>query len=298
MTKISKINGKSNENVFGELPERVAGIDWNGVWSTMMRRRHQSAARECADIWADIHGARRYLRAATENNPEYFEQCLENIPLEKHFRILDIGSGPGVVTIPMARRVAVVTAVEPARGMADVLAEECLRQGIANVRCVRKRWEEVAPEIDLEGPYDVILAAFSLGMENLASAVEKMVQVSCGSIYLFWFAGTTAWETMYRDLWPRLHGAPYFPGPKADVIYNLLNQMGIYPNVTVFPFRSALRFDSIEEAIEEFTRRLGVEKPDQLPIVREFLESNLERDEGRWSLKHAATCLRFHWKVS
>ena len=286
------------ESAFENVLERVNGIDWNEVWRAMLQRRYSSSARECADMWADIDGARRYLQAARNNNPEYFEQCIESIPLEKHSRVLDIGSGPGVVTIPMALRAAAVTAVEPASGMADVLLEECRIQGIGNVACVRKRWEEVVPEADLDGPYDVILAAFSLGMADLASAVEKMVRVSSGHIYLFWFAGTTAWETMYRDMWPRLHGVPYFPGPKADVIYNLLNQMGIFPNVTVFPFHSVLSFGSMAEAMEEFVRRLGVTNPDQLPIVREFLESNIRQEGDRLILRHAATSVKFHWQTS
>jgi hypothetical protein len=144
----------------------------------------------------------------------------------------------------------------------------------------------------------VVLAAFSLGMEDLARAVEKMVRVSRGSVYLFWFAGATVWESLYRNFWPRLHGHPHFPGPKADVIYNLLYQMGIYPNATVFPFRSVLRFESMDEAMEEFSRRLRADGPGQLPIVREFLESNIEQEGGRLSLKHAATCVKFHWTVS
>ena len=270
-------------------------IDWNAVWRGQIQLRRQNGARACACLWQRPEHARRYLAAMQANNPEYFAHTVDAVHLEPHFHVLDIGAGPGTMALPMAPRVAKLTAVEPAAAMADLLEARCRARGIENVRCIRRRWEDLKPETDLDGPFDVVLAAFSLGLDDLRAAIEKINRVCAGTVYLFWFAGVSTWERLYRDLWPRLHGRPYRPGPKADVIFNLLYQMGIYPDVTVFPFRSVLRFAALDEALEEFGHRLGVDDPHTSPPLRAVLEAQLQRDGNDLVLPHAATCVRFSW---
>ncbi len=63
-----------------------------------------------------------------------------------------------------------------------------------------------------------------------------MIDVSSGYVYLYWFEGDASWDIHSRNLWPMLHGCRYIQGPKADILYNVLYNMGIYPNVKVFPF--------------------------------------------------------------
>src|SRR5690606_41985940 len=63
--------------------------------------------------------------------------------LEPGSRILDIGAGPGTLAIPLAGIAAHVTAVEPAAGMAEVMAEYAEEKGVSNL----KRSEEHTSEL-------------------------------------------------------------------------------------------------------------------------------------------------------
>ncbi len=270
-------------------------IDWNAVWGSQIRLRQDNGACPCACLWQKPEHAQRYLEAMQANNAEYFLHTLEAVHIEPHFNVLDIGAGPGTMTISMARRAARVTAVEPAVGMADLLENRCRAEGLTNVSCLRRRWEDVNPGIELRGPYHVVIAAFSLGVEDLMGAITKINRTCCGTVYLFWFAGASTWERLYHDLWPQLHGRPYHSGPKADVIYNLLYQMGIYPDTTVFPFRSRLRFATFEDAVTEFGYRLGVADPDASTPLHGFLQTQLQTEGGDFTLTHEATCVRFRW---
>jgi len=282
------------------LPEStlaaVDAIDWNAVWADRLRRRYHAGTRSCDEMWTTRDSARRYWKTATAD-PGYIARTVGGISVGKSFSLLDIGAGPGNMAIPLAAKVARITAVEPAAGMADVLEENCRKRGIATITCIRKKWEDIDPEGDLDGPYDVVLAAFSLGMEDLAGAIAKMVGVARRRVYLFWFAGATDWEALYKDLWPKIHGRPYCPGPKADVLYNLCHQIGIYPNITVFPYRSTLRFASFKEALKEFRRRLGVSGPRADKALGELIERRIIREGKSLVLYHNWTCVKFWWTI-
>ncbi|MCI5143440.1 MAG: methyltransferase domain-containing protein, partial [Candidatus Electrothrix sp. ATG1] len=58
---------------------------------------------------------------------------------------IEIGSGPGSLTLPLAKRLREVTAVEPSPAMAGVLEERLARQKAENVTVVKRRWEEARP---------------------------------------------------------------------------------------------------------------------------------------------------------
>jgi hypothetical protein len=164
-------------------------------------------------------------------------------------RVRDIGAGLGTLAIPFAQKVAHVTAVEPAEGMCSMMREMMADYGVCNIDIVRKRWEDVDVAKSLQPPYDVVIASFSLGMVDIRSAVEKMQQKSSKHVYLYHFAGPTSWDMQWEELWQKLHGKDYQPGPKSDVLYNVLYQMGIYPHISTFRLHHHQIFSTIEEAV-------------------------------------------------
>jgi ubiquinone/menaquinone biosynthesis C-methylase UbiE len=164
-------------------------------------------------------------------------------------RVLDIGAGPGTLAIPFAEKAAHVTAVEPAEGMCSVMREKMAEFGVSNIDIVQKRWEDVDVENDLKPPYDVVIASFSLGMADIRAAIEKMQKASSKYVYLYHFAGPTSWDRQWQELWPRLHGQEYQPGPKSDVLYNVLYQMGIYPHIRTFRLEHNQPYASLDEAV-------------------------------------------------
>jgi SAM-dependent methyltransferase len=188
---------------------------------------------------------------------------LDGFPLGASSTVLDIGAGPGMLAVPLAGRVARVTAVEPAAGMADVMIEHAAEMGVSNLAVIRKRWEDVDPVIDLDGPYDLVLASYSLGMKDIKKAIEAMCEASSVRVYLFWFAGMTAWDRAKSELWPELHGKEYRPGPMADILFNVLYSMGIYPNVETSQIEQVRRFPNIDAAMDEFREQYRVTYPAQ-----------------------------------
>jgi len=274
-------------------------IDWNAVWTDLLKRsRKATPARDCARIWESKESAKRFWDMSKENRHRV-EETIAGTDFTPESRVLDIGAGPGTLAIPFAQRVKHVTAVEPAEGMVCVLKEKMAEEGVDNIDVVQKRWEDVSVAEDLETPYDVVIASFSLGMADIRAAIEKMIASAApgGTIYLYHFAGETHWDRDCRDLWPRLHGKDYQPGPKSDVLYNVLYSRGIFPHVRTFRLQHSQRFADFEEAMKHFRHQYGATTAEQEAIVREHLGRVLQPEDGVLVLPASSTRVKIWWDV-
>ncbi|MDD3933394.1 class I SAM-dependent methyltransferase [Methanoculleus sp. UBA303] len=272
------------------------GIDWNEVWrsrmetSTALKRN-----RGCSDFWDNRERAKKRATPSAGDDCERVRWVTSSLPVTPGSRVLDIGAGTGAIAIPLALRAAAVTAVEPAQAMRDVMERAVREAGIDNITVVGRHWEETDLQRDLDAPYDIVFASFSLGMPNLKEAIERMNEVCSGTVAVFHFAGLPYWEQIMLEIWPRLHGVPYFPGPKADVIFNLLYRMGIYPNVSVSSDEHRLIVPDLDAGVDALRGRLLVGTPEQEDILREYLAARLVREDGGLVLRHRVhrACIRW-----
>ncbi|AKB35955.1 hypothetical protein MSSAC_1365 [Methanosarcina siciliae C2J] len=273
-------------------------IDWNEVWKETLEKQLKSNRNvDCATIWYSKENARRFWRMfQDEKSREITGKRIEGMKLSPDSRVLDIGAGPGTLAIPISQRVAHVTAVEPSEGMISVMQENIKEYGIENIDPVHKDWEAVDVESDLSAPYDVVFASYSLGMKDIRTSVQKMLDASSKYVYLYWFAGETSWDMHSRKLWPLLHGSEYQPAPKCDVLYNVLYDMGIYPNVNVFPFEHVHRFATLDEAVEDLKSYYNAKSDSQEAILRGYFEGVLEKDNGALIQRGWSTRVKMWWE--
>jgi SAM-dependent methyltransferase len=270
--------------------------DWNEIWKE--RQRLQESTRTHDDTshnWDKKENAERYDANARSGYDDRVQRTIAALPLTKGSRVLDIGAGPGVLALPLAPLVREVTAVEPGAGMVEVLKRHADRDGIRNITCVQKTWEEIDPVRDLSLPYDIVIASLSLTMHDIRSALAKMDAVSSGSVHLFWFVDMPFWEKMYADLWTPLHGAPYYSGPKADCLFGVLYQMGIYPDVTMLPMSKEYRFGSREEMLAFFRRRFGATTSEQVRIVDDYVSPLIQSRGDEVVISGDSTFAHIRW---
>jgi cyclopropane fatty-acyl-phospholipid synthase-like methyltransferase len=278
------------------MADPVIDIDWNEVWKAQMKRnRGSGSGRDCARIWESKESAEKFWNMSKENKNRV-EKTIAGTDINLESRILDIGAGPGTLAIPFAQKVAHVTAVEPAEGMVTVLREKMAEQGVENISLVQKRWEDVDVKADLNPPYDAVIASFSLGMFDIREAIEKMMDASSNYVYLYHFAGETHWDRQYRVLWLKLHGKKYYSGPKSDVLYNVLYQLGIYPNVKTFRLQHKQRFSSLEEAMDALRPQFQITTEDQDSMLREHLSLILKEENGSLIFPASSIRVKMWWK--
>ncbi|HEX3001535.1 MAG TPA: class I SAM-dependent methyltransferase [Methanoregula sp.] len=271
--------------------------DWNKVWKERQRRHELSkASDDPSHNWDKKENAERYDATSRSEYDPRIRLTLAGLEVSHNSRVLDIGAGTGTLAIPLAPLVKEVTAVEPGAGMVSILEERAAKEGITNISCVPKRWEDVDIKRDLSGPYDTVVASLSLTMEDIRAALKKMDAVSREYVNLYWFVDMPFWERMYAELWEPLHGTAYYSGPKADCLFNVLYQMGIYANVEMLPLSKEYRFGNQDEMLAFFRRRFGAKSQEQIGIVDAYVRPMIREQGNEFVISGDSTFARIWWK--
>lgn len=281
---------------FGIVMANALSIDWNEVWNSQLQlHRSCSVTRnwEWARIWERKDSAQKFWDLFSENK-ERVDIVLRETSISPKSRILDVGAGPGLLAIPFAAKVEHVTAVEPSEGMVSVLREQMEKHDAKNISIVKKRWEDVNIIEDLEPPYDVVIASMSLDMLNIRRAIYKMEEASSKYIYLYHFAGGDS-DVHLRELWPKLHGREYYSGPKSDVLYNVLYQMGIYPHVSTFTLDLSQKYNSVQELLNVLRSKYEVKTEKQELILRDHFGRILKESNGTFIIQNYSTRVKMWW---
>ena len=222
-------------------------INWNEIWKLM---RLNSPLRKSLEEDAGTLGD-KYAKQCNESlmqsqSKERTERQISKIELNAEYTVLDIGSGPGRLAIPIAKRVKSVTAIDPSRAMLEYLQENMEKGDVCkNITCINKRWEGIELGVDIE-PHEVVIASHSLAMFDMQEALAKIDAVAKKSVYLFTFAG----RWMDNGLWKVIYGER----PSADYIYlcNILHDMEIYANVEISDSEFEQRYNSLDEAVNKW----------------------------------------------
>ncbi|MBI9074364.1 MAG: class I SAM-dependent methyltransferase [Desulfatibacillum sp.] len=272
--------------------------DWNLVWKEQMEKHRASdGGRDCVDFWAKASTAKIYEKSARTTQGPRIARMMEDITSNNHKRVLDIGAGPGILSIPLAKKVEHVTAVEPAKGMIDRLREEMTAQNVQNLSCVEKRWEDVDLMQDLQGPYDAVVCSFALGMDDIRAALEKMAAASSSRVYLYWFAGDSSWNVHYKELYPMLHDRQYESMPDSSVLMGVLEQMGVIFEASPFSYSSQSDFANLPEAVGFYRYRYNVKTPEHESLLSEYLDKTLRKENGKRVLDIHAKCMGISFSV-
>jgi SAM-dependent methyltransferase len=271
--------------------------DWNAIWK-LRQELHESSkvADDPSHDWNKKENAERYDKNAKSKYDDRVRTTIEALDITQYSRVLDIGAGPGTLAIPLAPLVGEITAVEPGAGMVAILKDHADQLGIRNITCIQKLWEDVDISNYLKVPYDVVIASLSLTMYDIRDALKKMDAAASGSVHLFWFVDMPFWERMYADLWEPMHGIPYFPSPKADCLFGVLYQMGIYPDVTMMPLAKEYRFGSADMMFAFFRKRFGAKTPEQQRMVDKYIAPQIRKQGDEVVISGDSTFAHIRWK--
>lgn len=238
------------------LPNSIKDLDWAAMWHQQMdRATFNGHGTDFWDNWA------RSLPVKTEHSG-YVEELMSRLRLMPEYSILDIGAGTGAMTIPIARCVARVTALDNSAAMLDIIKQGAKASGLHNIDTIKLDWTTAQIGQDFQ-QHDVVLASRSLPSGKDITYSLKMIDTAAKHLcYITWKADS--YDALEDELC-HLLGVTYSPFPEYAVLYNVLLNLGITANIEIFKTRGERYYATLEEAYTQ--------------IVRSYPVSNITRDE-------------------
>lgn len=247
-------------------------VDWNAAWQ---RARDERPRRKDASFWDKR--APSFCQHTLES--DYEHRFIDLMQLQPSWSVLDVGCGSGTLAIPLASRVAAVTALDFSPGMLSLLAERRDKAGITNLRSIHGSWEDDWKALGIE-PSDVVIASRSMVVEDLGAALRKLNRFARKQVFL---TAMVADGPNDRRIYEAVR-RPLKRGPDYIYIYNLLYQMGIFASVDFITSSDWKSYADLDEALEGTRWMLDNLSQEEEIRLRAYLVANLEPHEGRWRL--------------
>lgn len=265
-------------------------IDWNEEWKDFFNTKSKSIdIINKQEKWNKR--AKRFNESIKNswnklNDKDYITQILRMIDVDKDDSVLDIGSGPGTLAIPLAKKVKSVTALDISIEMLNFLRENASNEGLNNISYINKAWEDLDIHQDIER-HDVIVASRSLIPYDMKRELIKVDKIAKKAVYLVY---PTKDGHLYDKKLCEYLGKNYysitstsFPG--FIYIYNILYQIGIDANVEFINCKRTAYFRSIDDALSDFEWRIGEFTQDDKEKAKLFLENELIEEDGIFKFK-------------
>jgi len=183
---------------------------------------------------------------------------------------IEIGAGTGTLTLPLAKRLRKITAVEPSPAMAKILSENLVRQRLKNVTLARQRWEET----DLP-PADAVIAGGCLyAFYEIDKVLLKMLATARSKV-LITHIGNEGMLAIDRRVMEFLDAPEPFLFPSLSLVTEILLHLHIPATIETF-FLKTKKVFTPEQWIKRCQRLFAV-KAYQHPLLLGFLEKECEK---------------------
>ena len=263
-------------------------INWSLLWQN--GRAQKSWKSKEASEWDDKASS---FAERTGRSP-YIARVLSRLPLEKSFTVLDIGSGPGTLALPLAKQVKRVTALDYSQKMLEILRKRASSQKLTNVDCIHCSWESDWDNFGIQ-PADIAIASRSMNVADLSGAIDKL----------------NSYAKKYAFITDRIAPSPFDPeafaaigrtfnsGPDYIFTLNFLYSKGIHASIDILELDNFAEFESMEEALKSYVWMFKDISPEETAKLEKYIASkatDTTDNSIRLHLKYPPRWAMIWWK--
>ena len=240
-------------------------LNWHTLWTNARAKKSWTAKGPSdwdkkADSFAKRNSASPFV-----------DLVLQRIPFNKQTTILDAGSGPGTLSIPLAQHVKSVTAIDYSQGMLAALNDQAKQQGTSNITTVLGSWEDDWEKLHIK-KHDICIASRSLSVANLKAALSKLNSYSNDSVFVIDRINPTPFDNGAFTALNR----PFRSGPDYIYTINTLYSMDIHPCVEIISLEKTITYSSMEEALESYRWMFKDLTEEEDAKLERYIQSNSE----------------------
>ena len=265
-------------------------IDWDEIWKAEKYPMWVMNG-EVGKFWDGEASNRFQKMVCSENARSRTMQQVKSLNLSKDDIVLDIGCGVGRLSVPIAKIVKKVYALDISKKMLEYAKKYAESECVEDIEFIQGNWEEF--DIATIEKVDVTIAYNSLGVYELRKSLEKINAITRREVYIFTFAGKGEW--MDEELVEIIYGNRIsFNYSSASIISGLLSQMGIVHETSVEESYWAATYHSVDEAFEDIINMYSIDDSFR-DIVKDFIIRKVDRKNGlvEFCQKRSVACI--HW---
>jgi 2-polyprenyl-3-methyl-5-hydroxy-6-metoxy-1,4-benzoquinol methylase len=262
-------------------------LNWKAIWEEKQKQR-MKPLKITFDPEFRAKFADDYSEQAKYNNYEYGKKAVEALSeiLDKDFEVLEIGAGPGTLTISLAKKVKKVVAIESSEMAVEYLKRNIEGSQVENVEIMNENWLEVEDR-EIEDRFDLVVCShFLWQVHDLEKHMEKMENASRKYCAVIQPAGR---DSMLKETWTKITGESYRGefDPDADYFaYPILRQWERRVNVRIMNYGIERNFEQEVRYIASFIGKY-VEVGTH---VKEIIEQCIS-EKGLHKEKHSAVVM-------
>ncbi|MCQ4637055.1 methyltransferase domain-containing protein [Anaerovorax odorimutans] len=249
-------------------------INWSELYKrTAGRKPPKDDSVDLAEVWG--RSADMYDRMAKMEKP-YTQMQIDRILAGPEDSVMDIGCGPGRLTVPLAQKAGRVTALDLAPRMLEYCEKNVRAAGLDNVTIKEMDWETAQLGKDFE-KHDVVVVSRTVALNDLI----RLNQTANKYVFLLSFAQMPSLKIIRDDLFRGIEEGLMQPREDRmfgyNLTFNMLYDLGINPNVNVITDGFTKDFESREAAYDDL-RLLGEVPPEKMDIFRRNVDPWLKEN--------------------
>jgi len=250
-------------------------LDWNHLWQiTSQKKAWKKKSRKDWD--------RRACGFARRHADSFFiERLLELLQPQSGWSVLDVGSGPGTLALPLARQIRHLTAIDFSKAMLQELQKAAGRCEISNITTRLLSWTDDWLKAGIR-QHDIAISSRSLSVFDLESALWKLNNWAKEKVFVVDRVGSGPFDP---DLFKAV-GREFEPGPDYIFTVNLLYRMGINARVDFIELDQTKRFAGRQEAVDSCRWMLEPLSGEEENKLHEYVDAKLNRAEDGSLLLH------------
>lgn len=266
---------------------RMKELNWREVWEEKQKQR-MKPLKIGYDQEFRAKFAADYSEVAKYNDYEYGRTAVKALSeiLNKNFEVLEIGAGPGTLTVPLAEKVKRIVCVESSELAVEYLRRNLKESQVENVEIMTKNWLDVSdPEI--KDRFDLAVCShFLWQVKDLEKHLKKMEKASRRYCAVIQPAGR---DNIVTEMWTKITGEDYTGqfDPDADYfVYLILRQWGRSVNVRMPNYSVERNFEQEVRYIASFIGKYVEVDAHVKKIIEQYVSEKGPRKE-----KHSAVMM-------
>ncbi|WP_407392404.1 class I SAM-dependent methyltransferase [Methanobrevibacter sp.] len=264
--------------------ENPNDVDWASFWAERLTGKKNKDWDKAAPGF--------YKRTRKD---DYNSTLFDMLILDENDTVLDVGCGEGSITVPLAKKVKKVIGVDSSAKMLEYLEKRAKENNVDNIETILKPIEEI--QYEEIGDVDVVVCSRSLNaIIPIEDVLLELNKIANKYVFITIFGPEN--KKIEKDFDKEL-GIQTEDFPDYNYFFNILFNLGIYPNVQRFDLNNYREYDSIDEAVDNGKFRLDLYSDEEKELLRKYLERILTYDEetGKYyNVKDKADWIMVWWK--